>query len=194
MPNSDRPSRWRRVGARAVDHLVAFLPALVLAWMAVPVVEKLLVHQAGKVAGSAVAAADFAGLKDAADQVTTIAVNAVSLVLLVITAVTLVVLCLYDWLAHAFFRRTLGKALFGIAVVRGGDAPGFGRCFLRTGVLFGLPGIAVCWAWTASLLGSPTGIAVPVVFGGSVVGLLLALGPTRRALHDRLSGTEVARR
>ena len=94
---------------------------------------------------------------------------------------------------------TAGKRLLGLRVREDGaeaDGAGAGRRgrrwprWRREAVRS-----VAAWGWTAALLAGRWEPALAASVAGALVaaGSLLALGPERRALHDRLSGTRVVR-
>ncbi|MEO3751645.1 RDD family protein [Streptomyces sp. B6B3] len=189
--------RWRRVGARCLDGFVAVLPAVPLAFAVGPILQRALLRQALRLRSSAVLAGGTEELGDLARQSLTDIGQTLGAVVLGFLAVILISACLYDWLAHALVGRTLGKWVFGIAVVRSRDGgrPGVLRSLLRTALLIGLPGTLVCVTW-ADALASETGQAQPPfalrVLGWAYLGcLLLILTPLRRGHHELLSTTRV---
>ncbi len=189
--------RWRRVGARCLDVFVAVLPAIPLAFAVGPILQRALLRQALRLRSSAVLAGGTEELGDLARESLTDIGQTLGAVFLGFMAVILISACLYDWLAHALFGRTLGKFVFGIAVVRARDGgrPGALRSLLRTALLIGLPGAAVCVTWAYSLTGQPEQPPAVRALGWVYVGclgcLLLILTPLRRGHHELLSTTRV---
>ncbi|MFJ7420713.1 RDD family protein [Streptomyces uncialis] len=189
--------RWRRVGARVLDYVVSCLPALPLMWLAVPFLERSIAMQVNRVTRRTLGSGGDTGeMREAAAASLTALGQTASVVVLALFVVTTAVLCFYDWVCHAAFGRTLGKLCFGVRVVHAGHGgrPGVVRSFLRTGVLFGLPLFFGTWLAVDSLAGGTEPALVPqLVANAPVYGLLLALLPAQRALHDFVSGTEVTR-
>jgi hypothetical protein len=72
----------------------------------------------------------------------------------------------------------------------GGGAPGAGRRWVRS-----LTKTSGAWLMTLGLVAGRVELAALAIGAGAVVagGFLGAFGRERRALHDRLTGTEIAR-
>lgn len=96
------------------------------------------------------------------------------------------------WSLDVWGGATVGKRLFGLRVATGSGG--------RAGVATRLRRFAVqavgAWGWTLSLLAGSWILAVVATLGGGVAmaASLLALGPSKRALHDRIAGTVVVRK
>lgn len=98
---------------------------------------------------------------------------------------------LLAWLLDPLTGATVGKRLLGLRVRNVDCQPAsrqrrWYRSMLQT---VGL------WGWTLALVTGRWEIAVSASLAGGVVlaGSLVAVGPTSRALHDRLSRTSVCR-
>ncbi|MGW0660950.1 RDD family protein [Streptodolium elevatio] len=189
----------RRVGARLLDYMLVLVPTAVVGWTAVPLVQRAVTVQAqrvGRRTGGRIVSSglDTDVLKDTArDSAETMAKTASTFVMALLL-VSMVLWFLYDWIAHAVFGRTLGKIVFGIAVVpvHGGWRAGMVRGLVRSLILIGVPTALICYGWAyqvAERADQP--LAYRVISWVSTGGLALALLPGNRALHDRLSFTRV---
>jgi uncharacterized RDD family membrane protein YckC len=104
------------------------------------------------------------------------------------------VLCCYDWLCNARWGRTLGKCVVGIKVVHCGVArrPGVFRSLARKAIIFGVPTAVVGCQLVAVMMDRlADALVVTMLVWTAIASALSLLLPTRRALHDYLSGTEV---
>jgi uncharacterized RDD family membrane protein YckC len=182
--------RWglaRRYGARTIDLCVVLFPAVVLGFVFGRAVAPMVMRQGLVRTGVRTAFRVDRFVEDLG--------NALIATVLVPFLLVMVFLCCYDWFFHAVFGRTPGKWIFRLRVVRtgrGGD-PGAWRSLIRTVIAFGGPTAVFSILLVYLGAGGPTvALVVNLLFGGSLLGLLMILGPARRTLHDRLSGTEVA--
>ncbi|MEG3626466.1 RDD family protein [Streptomyces poriticola] len=188
----------RRVGARMIDGAFVMLPTALLGWAAVPLMKAVLGFQlrglvrrgGGRVLTSGL---DAEAVKDSARESVALLARTASTFLVALVLFAMLVWLVYDWLAHAAFGRTIGKAVFGLRVVRfDGSKPGALCGLIRAAVLIGAPAVILLYGWMYALVGRtdrPLTFLVTewIVFGG----LFLVLLPSHRALHDRLSFTRV---
>lgn len=94
-------------------------------------------------------------------------------------------------LTEGVWRRSPGKALLGLEIrARGGAAPGRALRWRRLALK-----AAPLWGAAAALVAGSSRLLVAAAALGALLlaGCLAALAPSRLALHDRLTGTEVAR-
>ncbi|MFE5790988.1 RDD family protein [Streptomyces sp. NPDC056503] len=188
----------RRFGARTVDGFVVALPTVVLGWAALPFMEVVVGNRVRALArreGAEIVSSGLDGQvvrESLGDSVTAIG-ETVGTIAVGLMVFALALWLLYDWLAHALFGRTLGKAALGLRVERfDGTRPGIVRALIRSGVIIGVPTAVLVVAWMYALAGRsdyPMALDVAqwVVFGG----MFLVLLPTHRALHDWMSFTRV---
>ncbi|MBN0042681.1 RDD family protein [Streptomyces actuosus] len=188
----------RRVGARMVDGVFVMLPTVLLGWTAVPLMESVLTYQARRLlrrGGSRIVSSGLDGqvIKDSARESVVVLAKTGSAFLVALTLFAMGFWLVYDWLAHAAFGRTLGKAVFGLEVVRfDGAKPGVLCGLIRAAVLIGAPAATVLYGWAYAMAGRTDEPLVLLVMRWVIlVGLLPALLPTNRALHDWLSLTRV---
>ncbi|MDI2132672.1 RDD family protein [Yinghuangia seranimata] len=141
----------------------------------------------------------LAGNADAAKRAPLEAVDGLwaktKLLLLLLVLAHLLVPVLYDWLAHARWGRTLGKAMVGVKatpVDGGSHRLGLARAGRRTLVAVFVPWAALTLMWYEIILRnwSLAGLCGAVSLIG-FVDPLAVLGPRRRTWHDRIAGTAV---
>ncbi|WP_436778142.1 RDD family protein [Yinghuangia sp. YIM S09857] len=190
---------WRRCAAKVVDGLLIAVPTAALGWAAVPVVQQVVQVQARRVGLRTRKRIVESGLDTdvleatARDSVVTMA-KTVSSFMMAMLLVALALWLVYEWLAHAAFGRTVGKAVFGLRVVSvsGYGRAGLVRTLVRSLVLLGLPIVLFAYAWAYSLAErTDRPLAYQVGSGVAALGPMLMALPGNRALHDWLSLSRV---
>jgi len=96
------------------------------------------------------------------------------------------------WSLDVWGGATVGKRFLGLRVVVGDG----GSVELATRLHRYAAQTVGAWGWTLALLAGSWILAGLATAGGAfaLAGGLLALGPSKRALHDRIAGTRVVRR
>lgn len=124
-------------------------------------------------------------------------------VIAVALALVVAVMTLYEWLTHAWFGRSLGKALVGIKVISLSSHSEMAimqrasawQSALRAGVTTLLPGSG--WVLLAVALSSLdpiialVGVALVLSYWIDIAGLLFLYNGRRACFHDLVSGTIV---
>ncbi|MFF0483901.1 RDD family protein [Streptomyces sp. NPDC004435] len=188
----------RRFGARVVDGVVVALPAVAVAWVALPFLETLLARRVRKLAMREVGEIRASGwdgqvAKESLGDSVSVIGETIGMFAAGLMVCGLALWLLYDWFAHALFGRTLGKAVLGLRVERfDGSRPGVLCGLIRSGLINGVPLMVMVVGWTYALAGRTdypaiVSVAQWVVFGG----LFLVLLPAHRTLHDWVSFTRV---
>lgn len=124
-------------------------------------------------------------------------------IIAVALALVVAVMTLYEWLTHAWFGRSLGKALVGIKVISLSSRSELAvtqrasawQSALRAGVTTLLPGSGLVLLVVASSSLDPiialVGVALVLSYWIDIAGLLFLHNGRRACLHDLVSDTIV---